>query len=258
MIPAPFEQAKNLSKKANKAAQINHGFFGRIGIGKSNDFNCSLIVGGQKEQAEINRNIAKNTIAGDDAILASLHQTHSCDVVTISSKIPTTLQNADALVTKNNGIALSILTADCCPILFADMSAGVIGAAHAGWQGAVGGIILNTINAMIVLGAKTENIVAAIGPTISGASYEIGSERAKDISKMNKNAENFIYLPDGSTREHFDLPNFIMSELKTAGIRNVEKTGTCTANNPQKYYSHRYSVNNDCNEGRQISIIALK
>ena len=258
MIPIPYEQAQNISK----ISTVKHGFFGRIGINETNDFNCSLTVGGQPEQAKINRNIAKNAIAGENAKLAYVHQIHSSDVVTIDKKILTpqklSPQKADALVTSTKGVALSILTADCCPILFADKEAKIIGAAHAGWQGAVNGIIANTINAMIDLGAEKENIIAAFGPTISSASYEIGAKRAKDIINANHRAEQFIFIPTNSRREHFDLPNFVFNELKIAGVKNIEQTGGCTAKNPTKYFSHRYASNNKNTQGRQISIISLQ
>ncbi len=253
MISAPYEQAQNISK----ISAVRHGFFGCIGLDKNDDFNCSLTVGGQQEQAKTNRNIAKKIIAGKNAKLTYVHQTHTSYVVTIDRKTPVP-QEADALVTSTRNIALSILTADCCPILFADEKTKIIGAAHAGWQGAVNGIIANTIKAMVDLGAKKENIIAAFGPTISSASYEIGTQRAKDIIKANQRAEQFIFIPKNSQREHFDLPNFVFNELKIAGVKNIEQAGGCTANNPTKYFSHRYASNNKATQGRQISIISLQ
>jgi hypothetical protein len=254
MTSVPFEKANNIANIIG----VNHGFFGRIGQKDSDFFNCSINFGNDPEFAKINRNIAKNAIAGKDAILASVKQTHSNDVFIVNEDYLTQEPpEADALVSATKGFALSILTADCTPVLFADKKAGIIGAAHAGWQGAVGGILGNTVDKMIGLGAKRENIVAAIGPTISGASYQIGKARAKDIIKANEKAEKFIYIPKNSDRENFDLPAFITADLKNTGILNIEKIAQCTAKNPQQYFSHRYAVNNKTPAGRQISIIAL-
>jgi len=253
MIPVPFEQAKNLIS----LKEVNHGFYGRLGLNENEDFNCSILFG--QEQVEINRKIAKNAIGGDDATLASVRQTHSSDVVVFDGTMPKDYQpKADALITKQSGIALSILTADCTPILFADAKAGVIGAAHAGWQGAVGGIIANTIDAMIEIGASKNNIIAAIGPTISGASYEVGAERAADIINANIRAKEFIYILSNASREHFDLPKFVLAELRLAGIENVEQVGGCTCANSDEYFSHRAYTNHNVTQGRQISIISLK
>ncbi len=254
MIPAPFETAKNLSKTAS----VKHGFFGRIGHGETDNFNCSLTIGKQ-EQAKINRKIAKNTIGGDGAILASVKQTHSVDVFSILTLDDAKKQpEADALVTSLSGVTLSIITADCAPILFVDGNAKIIGAAHAGWQSAVNGIIKNTLDAMENLGANKQNISAAIGPSISGTAYEIGNIRANEIIAINKTAKNFIFIPKNSTREHLNLPAFVAFDLKQQGIKNIELLDECTYQNSSKYFSHRHFTKHQSVQGRQISLISLK
>ena len=154
------------------------------------------------------------------------------------------------------GLALGILTADCTPILFADAQAGVIGAAHAGWKGAMGGIAEATVAAMVDLGARPERIVAAIGPTISLQNYEVGPQFAADLLRDHRDAENRIARPAGG-REHFDLPGFVFDHLMAAGVGVVDDLGLCTYAEPKKYFSHRYATHHQTTAGRQLSVIGL-
>ena len=163
---------------------------------------------------------------------------------------------ADAIVTNVRGLALGILTADCTPILFADHEAGVIGAAHAGWKGATGGIAEATVAAMVDLGADPDRIIAAIGPTISAANYEVGPEFAADLLRAHPDAANRDHPPDGG-REHFDLPGFVFDHLMSAGVGIVDDLGLCTYAEPKKYFSHRFATHHGTTTGRQISIIGL-
>jgi YfiH family protein len=160
-------------------------------------------------------------------------------------------------VTATPGIALSILTADCAPLLFADPEAGVIGACHAGWKGAVNGIISNTINEMQELGARPDRIVAAIGPTISGPNYEVGPDFAAEILTLNPVARDYLFVPEGKSRTHFDLPGFAICMSQLAGVRHIERIGGCTFGDPDRYFSHRQTVQNGREAGRQIAIITL-
>ncbi len=193
--------------------------------------------------------------------LAAPHQVHSPDVVTVTEGWDDAAEGrpvADAVVTAMPGIVLGIVTADCGPILFADKAAGVIGAAHAGWRGAVDGVLENTIAAMEALGATRANIAAALGPTIAQPSYEVD---APFRARFPDDAEPF-FAPaperDGVARWHFDLPGFIMAQLTAAGLSKIADTGRDTFSHVARYHSHRRSTQaGEANYGRQISMIAL-
>jgi YfiH family protein len=162
------------------------------------------------------------------------------------------------MVTNRPDLLLGILTADCSPVLLADPQAGIVGAAHAGWKGAAGGILYATVLAMVGLGADPKNIRAAIGPTISGANYEVGPDAAVQITALDKAAERHISIPDGKTREHFDIPGLLQEQLFGAGVGLVGDLGLCTYALPDRYYSHRWATHHGKTTGRQISIIGLR
>ncbi len=252
---APFKQSELLTKTKH----INHGFFGRIGTSENGEFNCSYAISNDKEQVELNRQIATNMIGGNNIKIAALTQIHSNKIITIDKGSNLHLMpRADGLVTATKNIALTILTADCAPVMFADSKKPVIGIAHAGWQGALDGIIENTIIAMLKLGAKRENIIASIGPAISGNNYEIGARRAGEMISNNSTAKDFIFIPKGKSKQHFDLPNFIKSDLQKSNIKKIALLNVCTYQNPNKYFSHRYFTHFGGKQGRQISIICLQ
>ena len=257
MTYPPFDKASSL----DGIEGVRHGFFGRRGSDATNetDLNTSETIGDDPDQVAHNRHLALTTIGLGAMPLASLRQTHSVIVETLSfAPKPDARPEADGLATALTGVALGILTADCAPILFADTKTRVIGACHAGWQGAVDGIIANTIAAMRALGATPNNIVAAIGPTISGADYEVGPERAAQVIAANQRAKAHVFIPDGGAREHFDLPGFVASELKRAGVEKIEVAGSSTYASSARYFSHRHTTKNGTPAGRQISIIAIE
>jgi YfiH family protein len=165
---------------------------------------------------------------------------------------------ADAMVTNRPDLLLGILTADCAPVLLADPEAGIVGAAHAGWKGAAGGIVRATVQAMAGLGADPKNIRAAIGPTISGPNYEVGPETARQIVALDAAAPAHVRVPQGKTREHFDIPGLLMEQLFGAGVGLVSDLGMCTYANPGVFFSHRYATHHGTTTGRQIAIIGLK
>jgi polyphenol oxidase len=154
-------------------------------------------------------------------------------------------------------LALGILTADCSPVLLADPEAGVIGAFHAGWKGAIGGIAQATVAAMGALGAEPARIVAAIGPTISQRNYEVGPEFAANLLGRHRDAGNRIMTPPGG-KEHFDLPGFIFDRLHEAGVGLVEDLRLCTYAEPKHYFSHRFATHHGTATGRQIALIGLR
>jgi YfiH family protein len=164
---------------------------------------------------------------------------------------------ADALVTATPGLALSILTADCAPVLFVDIEAGVIGAAHAGWKGAVGGVLEATVQAMIALGAAPARIRAAIGPCIHQTSYEIGPDfEARLLADDARNAA--FFAPGAGEKLHFDLPGFCTARLRALNVTHVEALALDTYVESGRLFSHRRSVHaNEPDYGRNCAVISV-
>jgi YfiH family protein len=235
---------------------VPHGFFGSMGGAHQFGY------GGPGDPAAVRalRAAAAESIS-PGARLVAPHQVHSSDVVTVLEPwddAPEGRPRADALVTARAGIVLGIVTADCAPVLFADRAAGVVGAAHAGWRGALGGVIENTIAAMEALGARRERIVAVLGPTIAQASYEVDAPlRARFAAE---DARFFAEAParDGAPRWRFDLPGYIMHRLARAGLTKIADLGRDTFSLVARYHSYRRSAQaRAADYGRQISMIAL-
>ena len=191
--------------------------------------------------------------------LVSLYQVHSAHVVTVEAPFPVgDRPKADAMVTRVPGLALGIATADCGPVLFADPVARVVGAAHAGWKGALTGVIDATITAMEALGAQRRRIVAVLGPTIAQASYEVGPDF---VARLRAEAPGMERLLGAGTRPghaQFDLPGFILARLGEAGIAEAGMLGLCTYADPERFYSYRRATHRgEADYGRLISAIAL-
>lgn len=236
---------------------IRHGFFGRRGgvsTGEFEGLNVSWSVGDDAVTVEANRDIVGAAIGVGP--LAILRQVHSARVETLNAPIEPSTLEADALVTAVPGIALAILTADCTPILLADPTAGIIGAAHAGWRGAVDGIIGNTVSAMEKLGATPADIVAAYGPTIHAPSYEVGDQFRAEFLALHPDGERHFHTPIGQ-KPHFDLPGFVAAQLEAAGIGTIQQVGDCTYAHPDRYFSHRYATHQGTRTGRQIAVIGM-
>lgn len=257
-MSAPYTVSKVLDVPG-----IRHGFFGREGGRSKGDLagnNMSISQGDNPDLVVSNRASAANAMGGYDVTdLVVFRQTHSTTVVTLTERPDRTKAiEADAMVTNRPDLLLGILTADCSPILLADPEAGVIGGAHAGWKGAAGGILYATVMAMVALGADPARIRAAIGPTISAANYEVGPDTAREIVALDKSAANHVAIPDGKTREHFDIPGLLAEQLFGSGVGLVGDLGLCTYANPARYFSHRYATHHGINTGRQISVIGLR
>jgi YfiH family protein len=188
--------------------------------------------------------------------LVTVHQTHSAIALPVTGPLDRAVE-ADAIVTATPGLALGILTADCQPVLFADARAGVIGAAHAGWKGAKGGILEATLDAMQALGADRRHIHAAIGPCISQAAYEVGPEFFETFTDDDPETRRFFASGKGD-RMLFDLPAYGLWRLRRADVGHAEWCGQCTYSAPDRFYSYRRSVHgNDADYGRLISVIRL-
>jgi polyphenol oxidase len=254
-MSAPYTTSKVLTDP-----RLIHGFYGREGGRSKGDLAGNNMSIGQGDNPDIvvsNRSSAANAMGGHGVRdLIVFRQVHSTKVVTLTSRPdPTVAIEADAMVTNRSDLLLGILTADCAPILLADPEAGVLGAAHAGWKGAAGGIATATVLAMVALGADPKNIRAVIGPRISGANYEVGPDTARQIAALDPAASRHTFIPGGKSREHFDIPGFLTEQLFGAGVGLVSDLGLCTYANPERYFSHRYATHKGINTGRQIAII---
>ena len=239
---------------------VPHGFFGRKGgvsKGAVAGLNCGFGSDDDPKAVETNRRLAADAILAD-APLASVHQVHSPTAV-IVTEAPSIDERprADALITDRKGLLLGIVTADCAPVLLADVEAGVVGAAHAGWRGATAGVTDQAIAAMISLGAKVERIAAVVGPSIAKASYEVDHAFAERI--LAEDPENDRFLGEGPTgNPHFDLEAYIVARLAAAGIRRIEATGLDTYRLEDRYFSYRRATHRiEPTYGRQLSLIGL-
>ena len=244
----------------DRAEGVEHGFFTREG-GFSQGLYASLNCGfGSDDEAEIvtrNRKLVSELMNVEADKLLTVHQYHSAEVLVIETTHDVTAPpKADAMVTKVPGLALGVLTADCVPVLFADAEAGIIGAAHAGWKGAVAGVCEATIDAMEKLGAKREAIMASIGPSISQSSYEVGPEFRAQFRAAD--AEAFFIAATRPEHFMFDLKGFVAQILKRAGVGQVDILPHCTYAQAEKFFSYRRTTHaQEADYGRQISAISL-
>lgn len=241
-------------------AGLPHGFLGRRG-GVSGGVYASLNVGLGSEDNRAA--VIENRQRAIDAILpgtqlVTLHQVHSAKVETATAPWPDDARPlADGLVTDQPGLLLGILTADCVPVLFADFGRGIIGAAHAGWKGALGGVTDNVIAAMTALGARRDHIMAAIGPCIGRASYEVSDEFARTFE--NADATNERFFTGGKAGHHyFDIEAYVIHRLGDAGIARIDPIGLDTYSDPDRFFSYRRTCHvGERDYGRQISLIGL-
>lgn len=245
--------------KADSLAPLRHGYFTRRGGASSGVFsglNCGFGSSDQKEVVAINRARVADALDIPPDNLFGVHQVHSATAVSVDEPIDGTTQ-ADGIATATPGLAISVLTADCQPVLFADHSAAVIGAAHAGWRGTLDGILESTVDAMVALGADRENIHAVIGPTISQSAYEVGPEFFDTF--MAEDQASARYFANGTDdRLMFDLPGYGLSRLRAAGISSAEWTRHCTYSDPDRFYSYRRTTHaKEADYGRLIAAIRL-
>ena len=246
--------------RAISLGQFPHGFLGRrggISVGDCAGPNVGFGSSDDPEAIAGNRRRAVAAIR-PGAELATVSQVHSADVVVAESAWPQDSRpRADGLVTDRPGLLLGILTADCAPVLFADAEAGVVGAAHAGWRGALAGVTDTTIAAMERLGARRERIRAAVGPCIAQPSYEVDQGfRDRFLEAGDDNRRFFV---DGAAgKPHFDLPGYVAHRLQSAGLGRVEVLHLDTYADADRFYSYRLATHRcEADYGRQLSAIAL-
>lgn len=246
--------------RAEALADVPHGFLGRRGgvsTGLAEGLNTGLGSGDDPAAIAENRKRAAEAVL-PGAALVGVYQIHSPDCVTVADPWGDDARpHADALVTDRKGVLIGILTADCAPVLLADREAGVIGAAHAGWKGAISGVTDKTVAAMVALGARAENIAAAIGPCIAQPSYEVDEAFAARF--LAEDAANARFFAAGREGHHqFDLEAYVANRLLAAGVGRVEPLGLDTYPAADRFYSFRRATHRgEPAYGRQISLIGL-
>lgn len=256
-MPSPV-LAENLSDLVG----IKHGFFTRAG-GVSQGIYASLNCGpGSRDDPEaVKQNRARVALhlGADEPEILTPYQIHSAQAVIVDGPFPSGQRpRADAVVTRTPGLSIGILTADCGPVLLADPQARVVAAAHAGWRGAMNGVLEATLLAMESLGAERRRIHAALGPCINQPSYEVGEEFLDRFIDTDAAAARFFQTPAGATRPHFDLPAFILSDLRTRGLASVISEARCTYTDESNFFSFRRTTHRSEDDyGRQISAILV-
>jgi hypothetical protein len=222
---------------------LPHGFFtrrGGVSTGAFASLNCSLSGRDDRDAVLENRGRVARSLGVDPGCLLGLTQVHGTRVVTVTQPWAAGQgEKADAMVTDRRGLALGIVTADCAPVLFADAAANIVGAAHAGWRGAVAGVLEATVAAMTALGASAENITAAIGPCITQASYEVGADLRDAILLREPSDAAFFVAGRRPERWQFDLPGYCAGRLRRIGVGSVIVTGVDTLADEERFFSHR-------------------
>ena len=245
--------------RAISLGQLPHGFLGRrggISVGECAGLNVGYGSKDDPEAVAGNRRLAVAALL-PEADLATVHQVHSAEVVVADEPWPQEERpNADAMVTDTPNLLLGILTADCAPVLFADHRAVVVGAAHAGWRGALAGVTDATVEAMERLGARRDNIHAAVGPCIAQPSYEV--DEGFRARFLEADADNARFFTDGRGRPHFDLEGYVVHRLIAAGIGEVEALNLDTYADEERFFSYRRATHRgEADYGRQLSAIAI-
>lgn len=241
---------------------IVHMFFtrqGGVSTGIYGSLNCGPGSNDRREDVLNNRARAMAALQLDPAALVTVHQIHSPTVVRVD-KVWTVGEQpkADGMVTTVPGIALGVLAADCAPVLFADAEAGVIGAAHSGWKGALGGICDAVVDLMTEEGARADRIVAAVGPCIAQPSYEVGAEFRTAFLEAGSANSRFFADGTASDKYQFDLAGYLFARLSGLGLKSVEVMGLDTYQDPDRFFSYRRATHKgEPDYGRMLSAIAL-
>jgi len=246
--------------RADALGTVPHGFLGRRG-GVSTGVHAGLNVGlGSDDERDAvlrNRDRARDAVL-PGSTLVTVHQVHSPDVVTVTAPIPVDARpRADAMVTDRPGLLLGILTADCVPVLFADAARGVVGAAHSGWKGALGGVNEATIDAMTSLGARRDMIACAVGPCIGRASYEVSEGFERPFLERDEDDARF-FSAGRPGHLQFDIAGYVAARLAAAGVGRVVMLDEDTYTQPERFFSYRRACHaGEPGYGREISLIGL-
>ncbi|MSO76287.1 MAG: peptidoglycan editing factor PgeF [Alphaproteobacteria bacterium] len=245
-----------------RLASVRHGFFGRAGglsTGIYASLNCGFGSGDDPALVALNRRRAMAMLDLPGDALATAYQVHGREVARVNQPWePGAGPRVDAMVTTEPGIALGILTADCAPVLFADPAAGVIAAAHAGWRGAVGGVLEAALGAMVDLGARPDRVVAAVGPCIGPGSYEVGPEFPAPFVAERPDNDRFFAPGRRAGRFQFDLPGYVRHRLAALGLGAVEHVALDTCAEADRFFSYRRAcLDGQGDYGRLLSAIVL-
>ncbi len=240
---------------------VKHGFFTRNGgVSKGIYAGLNVGLGSDDERTDVleNRSRVAAQFGKSADHLISPYQVHSPDVVEVREPWEEGHRpKVDALVTRNPDVVIGILTADCGPVLFADTENGVVGAAHAGWKGATGGVLDNTVSAMETIGAEREHIVAVLGPTISQENYEVGPEFVERLIDIHPDNKDYLIGSEKPGHAMFDLPAYVVARLTIAGVK-AAWTEHCTYASEEQFFSYRRTTHKkEADYGRQISAISL-
>jgi polyphenol oxidase len=223
--------------------RVRHGFLTRAGgvsRGVFESLNCGYSSGDQVDRVEQNRTLALARLGGPAGSLCTVRQVHGTEVVVARTPEPgRPSRRADALVSDRPGITLGVLSADCAPVLFADPEAGVIGAAHAGWRGALAGVIEATVRAMGQLGARPARIRAAVGPCIGRTSYEVGPDLQRQVLAEDRTSTSLFEPVADSDRLLFDLKGYVLRRLVRAGLEHCQTLGADTFADEARFFSAR-------------------
>jgi len=263
MSAPPLVEARSLGAPAPTRLRVRHGFFSRRGGvsgGLYDSLNCGFGSSDARAAVAENRARVAGALGAAPESLVTVHQVHGTTVAHVDAPWrPEAAPKADALVTRTPGIVLGILAADCAPVLLADTDAGVIGAAHAGWRGALAGVVEAAIAAMEQAGAARARIVAAIGPCISAASYEVGADFAARFVAEDAGSERFFAPGRAPDKRQFDLPGYLVGRLGGLGLAGIEMLGIDTVDDATRWFSYRRScLEREPDYGRQLSAIALR
>lgn len=250
----PFLQSAELTRVG-----APHGFFGRAG-GVSSGIFSSLNVGlgSSDDPANTEENRRRCRAALGARHLLTLYQVHSADAVVVTEPWTGKGPRADGMATREKGVALGVLAADCMPFLFIDAEAEVVGSAHAGWRGALAGVLEATIETMVSIGARPDRIIAAVGPCMRQENFEVSLDVLGAFVAKYPEAEQFFAAGASPEKRQLDLVGFGRSRLAAAGVARLDDAGACTVANPGAYFSYRASRRNgEPDYGRNLSAIAL-
>ncbi len=250
--------ADNLSAES----RVRHAFFtrrGGVSEGVYASLNCGFGSGDDHARVRANRTAAMQTLNADPDELTTVHQIHSADVVKVEEPWPLMHRpKADGMVTDRPGVALGIMTADCAPVLFADTDAGVVGAAHAGWRGALAGVLQATLEAMETLGAARSQVAAALGPCIRKSSYEVGPEFRATFLETDPAHRSYFEPAVRDGHFMFDLAGFIVDGLWSLGVASVDDVNVDTYVDADRFFSYRRTTHRgESDYGRGLSVVMM-
>ncbi len=240
---------------------VAHGFFSRRGgvsEGLYQSLNCGPGSGDDPASVKANRAAAAAALGLAGALLVTGYQVHGREVLVVEGTPPGAPARVDGLVTRTPGVVLGVLTADCAPVLLADADAGVVATAHAGWRGAVGGIVEAVVAKMTALGARKTHVQAAVGPCIAQQSYEVGADLRQAVLAHDSGDNGFFASGARAGHWQFDLSAYVTQRLRRAGVTLTEEVGLDTYANAVRFFSYRRACHRgEADYGRCLSAIAL-